>query len=117
MKHESNFYTTAKNNKCVGEVGLIQFTPRTAKGMGTSTEELGKMTDVEQMHYVERFLRGAKRIAGFKKEDHLSGGQLYGIVAAPGWMANRPEKANPMVERLQNRINGIRNPQKAKKAK
>ena len=36
--------------------GLIQFIPRTAEGLGTSTAELSRMTPTEQLTYVERYL-------------------------------------------------------------
>jgi hypothetical protein len=36
--------------------GLIQFIPRTAEGLGTSTAELSRMTPTEQLGVVERYL-------------------------------------------------------------
>ena len=39
-----------------GAVGLIQFMPSTAEGLGTSTEELAAMTRTEQLEYVDKFL-------------------------------------------------------------
>jgi hypothetical protein len=39
-----------------GATGLIQFMPSTAKGLGTSTEELAGMSRARQMHYVEKYL-------------------------------------------------------------
>ncbi len=36
--------------------GLIQFMPNTATSLGTSTEELAKMTATEQLSFVERYL-------------------------------------------------------------
>lgn len=41
----------------VGAVGLIQFMPDTAKGLGTTTVALQKMTAVEQLDYVEKFYK------------------------------------------------------------
>ncbi len=38
-----------------GAVGLIQFMPTTATGLGTSTQELASMSDIEQLDYVERY--------------------------------------------------------------
>lgn len=35
--------------------GLIQFIEKTAKHLGTSTEELSKMSDVEQMEWVDKY--------------------------------------------------------------
>ncbi|MEN6539428.1 MAG: hypothetical protein ABFC67_07455 [Mizugakiibacter sp.] len=47
-----------------GAVGLIQFMPRTAEGLGTRTAQLGGMTAVEQLDYVEKYFRPyARRIA------------------------------------------------------
>lgn len=40
--------------------GLIQFIEKTAKGLGTSTAELAKMNNVEQMEYVKRYLEPYK---------------------------------------------------------
>jgi archaellum component FlaC len=39
-----------------GATGLIQFMPSTAKGLGTSTDELSRMSRSRQMHYVEKYL-------------------------------------------------------------
>jgi hypothetical protein len=39
-----------------GATGLIQFMPRTAEGLGTSTDELSRMSRSRQMHYVEKYL-------------------------------------------------------------
>ena len=36
--------------------GLIQFMPETARGLGTSVEALKKMTNVEQLDYVQKHL-------------------------------------------------------------
>ena len=40
--------------------GLIQFIEKTAKSLGTSTAELAKMNNVEQMEYVKRYLEPHK---------------------------------------------------------
>ena len=37
-----------------GATGLIQFTPKTAEGLGTSTEDLSKMSRSEQLEYVDK---------------------------------------------------------------
>jgi len=39
----------------IGATGLIQFLPSTARGLGTSTDELARMSSVEQLRYVERY--------------------------------------------------------------
>lgn len=38
-----------------GAIGLIQFMPSTAKGLGTSTSALKQMTAVDQLAYVEKY--------------------------------------------------------------
>lgn len=40
----------------IGATGLIQFMPATARFLGTTTEALKKMSNVEQLEYVKRHL-------------------------------------------------------------
>ncbi len=42
-------------NKHTGATGLIQFLPRVAKSLGTSTYSLRTMTRMEQLDYVEKY--------------------------------------------------------------
>ncbi len=49
-------FDPAKRNLTSGATGLIQFMPATAKGLGTSTEALAKMSFADQMKYVEKYL-------------------------------------------------------------
>jgi len=56
MFAESGLDHTAVN-PVGGATGLIQFMPSTAEGLGTSTEELASMSDVEQLRYVEKFFK------------------------------------------------------------
>ncbi|MFD1216795.1 hypothetical protein [Microbulbifer celer] len=49
------FSPSIKNAAGSGATGLIQFMPRTARDLGTTTEELEKMTAVKQLDYVERY--------------------------------------------------------------
>ena len=42
-------------NKTGGATGLIQFMPATARGLGTSTEALKTMTNVQQLDYVYKY--------------------------------------------------------------
>lgn len=51
------FKANTKNMAGSGATGLIQFMPATAKGLGTSVEELAKMTEIEQLDYVYKYLR------------------------------------------------------------
>lgn len=40
----------------IGATGLIQFMPATAKGLGTTTDALKKMSNVEQLSFVQKHL-------------------------------------------------------------
>lgn len=44
----------------IGATGLIQFLPSTAKSLGTSTTALRAMSAVQQLDYVEKYLRPYK---------------------------------------------------------
>lgn len=39
----------------IGATGLIQFLPSTARGLGTTTDALARMSAVEQLQYVEKY--------------------------------------------------------------
>lgn len=49
-------FSPSIKNPTGSATGLIQFIESTAKGLGTSTAELAKMTREEQMVYVEKYL-------------------------------------------------------------
>lgn len=51
------FDPAIRNAAGSGATGLIQFMPATARGLGTTTQALARMTDVEQLDYVERYFR------------------------------------------------------------
>lgn len=55
ISFESNFSPIAKNKKS-GAVGLIQWLPSTAKGLGTTVEELEGMSAEQQLDYVYKYL-------------------------------------------------------------
>lgn len=44
-------------NPMGGATGLIQFMPATAKGLGTTTDALQKMTNVAQLDYVYKYFK------------------------------------------------------------
>ncbi|MER3429207.1 MAG: hypothetical protein C4334_14170 [Pyrinomonas sp.] len=49
-------FSPAVRNPLSGATGLIQFIPETARLLRTSTDALARMTPVEQLRYVERYL-------------------------------------------------------------
>ncbi len=51
------FSPSIRNGAGSGATGLIQFLPSTARGLGTTTAELAQMSAVDQLDYVEAYLR------------------------------------------------------------
>jgi len=51
----ATFDPKIKNAAGSGATGLIQFMPRTAKALGTTTDDLAKMTAVAQLDFVEKY--------------------------------------------------------------
>jgi len=51
-----SFNPAVKNAAGSGATGLIQFMPTTARQLGTTTEDLAKMTAVQQLAYVRKYL-------------------------------------------------------------
>ncbi len=49
------FSPSIRNAAGSGATGLIQFMPKTARDLGTSTDALARMSDVEQLDWVERY--------------------------------------------------------------
>ncbi len=82
MYAESGIKTDISSSKSRA-TGLIQFMPKTAESLGTTVEELKKMTPLQQLDYVEKFLKMTKKMAGFSDNQRLSAGQLYAIVFMP----------------------------------
>ncbi|GIW59553.1 MAG: hypothetical protein KatS3mg087_0619 [Patescibacteria group bacterium] len=49
-------YSPSKRNPLSGATGLIQFMPSTARSLGTSTNALAKMSQSQQLKFVEKYL-------------------------------------------------------------
>jgi hypothetical protein len=73
MYAESRLGPSVKNMAGSGATGLIQFTPQTAANLGTTTDELSRMTRVEQMEYVRRYFSA----------DNLGAGRLRALQNDP----------------------------------
>ncbi len=82
MNSESGIKSDAVN-KSSNATGLIQFMPKTAKSLGTTTSKLKAMSPEEQLVYVEKYLTQAKSNAGFKSDDKIGAGTLYTLVFLP----------------------------------
>lgn len=63
-------FSAMKVNTVSGATGLIQFTPSTAKRLGTTTGALAAMGSLRQMDYVEKYLLAVKQ---GKWDDRKSG--------------------------------------------
>jgi hypothetical protein len=72
MYAESTLNPSEKNKAGSGAMGLIQFMPETAANLGTTTDELSRMTPVEQMEYVRRYFSadnlGAGRLRALRND-------------------------------------------------
>lgn len=55
-----SFSTNVRNAAGSGATGLIQFMPKTARSLGTTTDELARMTRGQQMVYVAKYFRQFK---------------------------------------------------------
>lgn len=53
-------FSASIRNPISGATGLIQFMPKTAIGLGTTTDALAKMTQIEQLVYVEKYFNPYK---------------------------------------------------------
>jgi hypothetical protein len=51
------FSASVKNRAGSGATGLIQFMRPTAEGLGTTTEDLARMTAIEQLTYVQLYFQ------------------------------------------------------------
>jgi hypothetical protein len=69
MDFESGIDPTKENMAGSGATGLIQFMPKTAASLGTTTEQLAGMTRAQQMVYVEKYLDQFPAIQGGNIED------------------------------------------------
>lgn len=53
-------FSPSIRNSSTGATGLIQFIPSTAQSLGTSTDSLAKMSNVQQLDYVYKYLNQYK---------------------------------------------------------
>ena len=80
-------------------MGLIQFIPSTAKGLGTSTEALAKMSALQQLDYVEKYLMDIKTRY---KMDGFTLKQLYASIYAgtPHAKGNASDKYSTLDQKV-----------------
>ena len=84
MDSESGLKPSVQNKRG-GASGLIQFMPSTARALGTTTDEIRKMSAEQQLVYVEKCLLANKKMAGFAANDKLDAGTMYALVFLPAY--------------------------------
>jgi hypothetical protein len=86
MKHETNntLSPKAKAPGKHGAIGLIQFIPKTARDLGTSTAELANMSATQQLDYVYKFYKSV----GVKPGMDI--GDLYMLTFMPAYVGKKP---------------------------
>jgi len=94
INFESRWNTQARNKRS-GATGLIQFMPKTAAGLGTSTDEIQKMTAGQQIALVARFFL---RHRGKLKSKY----DVYMAVFYPSYVGQPPSTLFPENVRLAN---------------
>lgn len=101
---ESKFDPAAKNLAGSGATGLIQFMPPRAKALGTTTEELAKMTAKEQMKYVKKYFSADNLGAGNLKKlrDNPTRQNLNMAVFYPKGIGQDPSTELPQEYQSQN---------------
>jgi hypothetical protein len=97
-------YSPAIQNS-IGATGLIQFMPKTAKGLGTTTEALKAMSVEEQFKWIDKYFANA--LAGTPE---LEGYHPYLWVAAPGAANSRKYPYHYSVIWDENSIQSKQNP-------
>ncbi len=90
------FSPSIRNAAGSGATGLIQFMPGTARSLGTTTDALAGMSNVEQLTWVEKYL------TSFNKPI-LDYDDLYFIVFYPAAMGRPDDWAFPSAIYSQNR--------------
>lgn len=75
------FSPSIKNTKS-SATGLIQFMSQTAKGLGTTVEDLAKMNGVKQLDYVLKYFKPYKNKV-------KNGYDVYLAVFRPAWLDNK----------------------------
>lgn len=92
----NTFDPSIRNKAGSGATGLLQFMPSTARGMGTTTDELAKMTVEQQLPYAEKYWTSNPTFRGkLGSLENLAASVFY-----PPWINDPtqplPESMRPM---------------------
>jgi peptidoglycan hydrolase-like protein with peptidoglycan-binding domain len=113
MKHESELNPRAVN-PFTKATGLIQFMPKTARSLGTTVDEIYKMSATEQLDFVEKYYKSNNVRAGDDIGDlymstfmpaakdkpdsfvlgNINGGSVFGLSAAAIYKQNKTFDSN-----------------------
>jgi soluble lytic murein transglycosylase-like protein len=94
------FSPSILNGAGSGAVGLIQFMPATARSLGTSTEALARMSNVEQLDWVEKYI---KYTMGYLRVKQLADyDDLYFLIFYPAAIGKPDNWAFPQTIYRQN---------------
>ena len=82
MFHKESGYNTRAQNKNSKAAGIFQATPSTAKGLGTTVDEILEMSATEQLELYDKYLT----------KNGYDGSQSLGLLnAAPGYASRSPD--------------------------
>lgn len=92
-------------NPATGATGLIQFMPRTAVALGTTTAALAQMSNVEQLGWVEKYLNPYRGRMKSLTDVYLAvffpaaiGKPDNWVLQAPGMSAQTVARFNPLYD-------------------
>ena len=85
MNSESGVNPSIGNAAGGSAVGLIQFMPRTAQALGTTSVALKNMSAIEQLNYVEKMINYSKKIGGLSSDQNIDSATLYTLVFLPAY--------------------------------
>ena len=89
LRKESGIFDPYAINNNTAATGLIQFMPKTAKGLGTTVENLLTMGPEEQLKFVEKYFSSLKGGRTISKDDH--GVDWYFLVFYPAAIGKGPD--------------------------
>lgn len=96
-------------NKASGATGLIQFTSPTAKGLGTSKDDLAKMNVAQQFTYVEKYFLALNKKLPTQIDVFMAVFYPKAIGKSPDWIIGS-ERDAAYREKFQAQNPGIKTP-------
>jgi hypothetical protein len=85
---DESFSPSILNKAGSGAVGLIQFMPKTARELGTTTSALALMSPLKQLGYVHKYLKQFSKMRG----PHVNLADMYMSILLPS-MIGKPDDA------------------------